>query len=61
LAKSFAATDLPVIPITFVLDGQRLSYFSMVTTVGTPRRKSYEWRACFPPTRKPNGTITAGL
>lgn len=27
----------PVIPVTFVKDGRRLSYFSMVSTVGTPR------------------------
>lgn len=27
----------PVIPMTFVKDGQPLSYFSMVTTVGTPQ------------------------
>jgi transcriptional regulator with XRE-family HTH domain len=31
-----AVSGLPVIPITFVKDGQRLSYFSMVSTVGTP-------------------------
>jgi hypothetical protein len=27
----------PVIPVTFVKDGRRPSYFSMVSTVGTPR------------------------
>jgi len=27
----------PVIPITFVKDGESLSYFSLVSTVGTPR------------------------
>ena len=29
--------DLPVIPLSFVRDGNVLNYFSMVTTVGTPR------------------------
>jgi transcriptional regulator with XRE-family HTH domain len=28
---------MPVIPITFIKEGQRLSYFSMVSTVGTPQ------------------------
>jgi transcriptional regulator with XRE-family HTH domain len=28
---------LPVIPLSFVKDGQTLNYFSMVTTVGTPQ------------------------
>jgi transcriptional regulator with XRE-family HTH domain len=28
---------MPVIPIVFMKDGERLSYFSMVTTVGTPQ------------------------
>ena len=32
-----ATTRLPVIPISFVKDGQVLSYFSMVATVGTPQ------------------------
>lgn len=32
-----AASRLPVIPISFVKDGQVLSYFSMVATVGTPQ------------------------
>jgi hypothetical protein len=27
----------PVIPITFVKDGKRSSYFSLITTVGTPQ------------------------
>lgn len=30
-------SDVPVIPITFVKDGQSLSYFSMITTVATPQ------------------------
>lgn len=29
--------DLPMIPLQFVKDGKLLSYFSMVTTVGTPQ------------------------
>ena len=32
------AADLPVIPLTLVDGSLRLSYFSLVTTVGTPRR-----------------------
>jgi transcriptional regulator with XRE-family HTH domain len=32
-----AAADLPMIPLSFVRDGVVLRYFSMVTTVGTPR------------------------
>ena len=32
-----ATRTLPVIPISFVKDDQVLSYFSMVTTVGTPQ------------------------
>jgi len=32
-----ATGRLPVIPISFVKDGQVLSYFSMVATVGTPQ------------------------
>lgn len=31
------AADLPVIPLTLVDGNRRLSYFSLVTTVGTPR------------------------
>jgi transcriptional regulator with XRE-family HTH domain len=34
--------DMPVIPVTFVKDGVRLSYFSMITTVGTPRTVTAE-------------------
>jgi hypothetical protein len=30
-------SNLPVIPLTFIKDGHALSYFSMVTTVGTPQ------------------------
>jgi transcriptional regulator with XRE-family HTH domain len=33
----FAAGPLPVLPVEFRGDGLRLSYFSMVTTVGTPQ------------------------
>jgi transcriptional regulator with XRE-family HTH domain len=29
-------THSPVLPITFVRNGERLSYFSLITTVGTP-------------------------
>ena len=32
-----AASELPFVPIRFVLEGRELSYFSMVTTVGTPQ------------------------
>jgi hypothetical protein len=28
---------MPVIPLSFIRDGKRLNYFSMVTTVGTPQ------------------------
>jgi len=28
---------MPVIPLSFIRDGRRLNYFSMVTTVGTPQ------------------------
>jgi transcriptional regulator with XRE-family HTH domain len=31
------APDLPVIPITFVKDGEKLGYFSMLTTVAAPQ------------------------
>jgi transcriptional regulator with XRE-family HTH domain len=34
---SRAASDLPVIPMSFVKDGTVLNYFSMVTTVGAPQ------------------------
>jgi hypothetical protein len=33
----FAATQTPVLPVEFTRDGLRLSYFSLVTTVGTPQ------------------------
>jgi transcriptional regulator with XRE-family HTH domain len=32
-----ALSVMPVIPISFIKDGKLLSYFSMVTTVGTPQ------------------------
>ena len=32
-----AASNLPVIPVTFVKDKLTLSYFSLITTVGTPQ------------------------
>ena len=32
----FARTQLPVLPVVFRKDGRERSYFSMVTTVGTP-------------------------
>jgi hypothetical protein len=31
------ASDVPVIPITFVKDGEKLGYFSMLTTVAAPQ------------------------
>lgn len=37
IADSPAADDLPVIPLTLADGERRLSYFSLVTTVGTPR------------------------
>ncbi|SAL21535.1 XRE family transcriptional regulator [Caballeronia udeis] len=37
LSTVSATRTLPVIPISFVKDDQVLSYFSMVTTVGTPQ------------------------
>ena len=36
-APTDATPTLPVIPISFMKDGEVLSYFSMVTTVGTPQ------------------------
>ncbi|HEV3047834.1 MAG TPA: helix-turn-helix transcriptional regulator [Solirubrobacteraceae bacterium] len=33
----FAATPSPLVPVTFAKDGVRASYFSLVTTVGTPQ------------------------
>jgi transcriptional regulator with XRE-family HTH domain len=33
----FAATQLPLLPVEFAKDGLELSYFSLVTTVGTPQ------------------------
>jgi hypothetical protein len=33
----FAAGTLPLLPVEFERDGLELSYFSMVTTVGTPQ------------------------
>ena len=30
-------SDLPVIPIRFIKDGETLSYFSMLTTLATPQ------------------------
>jgi transcriptional regulator with XRE-family HTH domain len=33
----FARTPLPLLPIRFAKDGRELSYFSLVTTVGTPQ------------------------
>jgi transcriptional regulator with XRE-family HTH domain len=32
-----SASDLPVVPITFVKDGEKLGYFSMLTTVAAPQ------------------------
>jgi hypothetical protein len=32
-----AAPAMPVIPVSFVKDGHVLNYFSMVTSVGTPK------------------------
>jgi hypothetical protein len=46
----FPKAQGPVIPIAFVKDGKRSSYFSLITTVGTPqclRRKSCALSACF--------------
>lgn len=34
---SRVVSDAPVIPISFLVEGQRLSYFSMLTTVATPQ------------------------
>ena len=33
----FAQTPLPLLPVRFAKDGRELSYFSLVTTVGTPQ------------------------
>jgi transcriptional regulator with XRE-family HTH domain len=32
-----SAPDLPVVPITFVKDGEKLGYFSMLTTIAAPQ------------------------
>jgi transcriptional regulator with XRE-family HTH domain len=37
-----SAEPTPMIPITFVKDGVRLNYFSMITTVGTPQTVTAE-------------------
>jgi len=34
--------SMPMIPLTFVKDGVRLNYFSMITTVGTPQTVTAE-------------------
>jgi transcriptional regulator with XRE-family HTH domain len=36
-SPDFAHTPLPLLPIRFAKDGRELSYFSLVTTVGTPQ------------------------
>jgi MmyB-like transcription regulator ligand binding domain len=33
----FGSTALPILPVEFAKDGLELSYFSLVTTVGTPQ------------------------
>ncbi len=33
----FATTPVPLVPVEFAKDGLKLSYFSLVTTVGTPQ------------------------
>ena len=33
---------MPMIPLTFVKEGVRLNYFSMITTVGTPKTVTAE-------------------
>jgi hypothetical protein len=35
--RTVLRTHSPVLPITFVKEGERLSYFSFITTVGTPQ------------------------
>ncbi|MHC4043811.1 helix-turn-helix domain-containing protein [Bradyrhizobium sp. 23AC] len=37
-----SADGMPMIPLTFVKDGVRLDYFSMITTVGTPQTVTAE-------------------
>ena len=37
-----AASELPVIPLSFVKDGKVLNYFSLITTVGTPQTVAAE-------------------
>jgi transcriptional regulator with XRE-family HTH domain len=36
-SPDFAAPALPLVPVSFAKDGLRVSYFSLVTTVGTPQ------------------------
>ena len=36
-APADSASDLPVVPITFLRDGEKLGYFSMLTTVAAPQ------------------------
>ncbi len=37
-----SSEPMPMIPLTFVKDGVRLNYFSMITTVGTPQTVTAE-------------------
>jgi transcriptional regulator with XRE-family HTH domain len=37
-----SSEPMPMIPLTFVKDGVRLNYFSMITTVGTPQTVAAE-------------------
>jgi hypothetical protein len=55
-----ALSFMPVIPIGFMKDGQALNYFSMVTTVGPPKRllpRSFASNACFRRMRRPRSIM----
>jgi hypothetical protein len=41
-AVADAHAAMPVIPLSFIRDGRRLNYFSMVTTIGTPQSVAAE-------------------
>jgi transcriptional regulator with XRE-family HTH domain len=58
-----SATSLPMIPLSFALDGRTLDFFSMVTTVGTPQSvAAQELRIeCLFPADDESETLYVGL
>jgi len=58
-SPDFARTPLPVVPVEFRKGGRALSYFSTVTTLGTPQDamlQEIRVESFFPPTRPPRRT-----